>query len=192
MILESFKLKSSEYFVVSAHREENVDYSESLNSLIESIEFLAEKFNYPVYFSIHPRTKKRMESYIKRSIHPLIIFINPLGFFDYVKLQKNAFCVLSDSGTITEESSILNFPAITIRNVHERPEGMDVGTLIMSGIKKERVLDAVKIITAQHIQKEGRVVPIVGDYQSLSVSKQVLRIVVSYIDYINQTVWKVT
>ncbi|RUR12750.1 non-hydrolyzing UDP-N-acetylglucosamine 2-epimerase [Legionella sp. km772] len=189
-IVESLKLKNKEYFVVSAHREENVDNCENLNDLIESIELLADKYNYPVYFSTHPRTRKRIESYIQRPIHPLIHFINPLGFFDYVNLQKNAFCVLSDSGTITEEASILGFPAITIRNAHERPEGMDVGTLIMSGLKKERVLDAVHIVTSQHNNCEQRVVPPVDDYQSLSVSKQVLRIVVSYIDYINQNVWR--
>ncbi len=189
-ILDNLQLKKGKYFVVSAHREENVDCSKNLNELIESIEFLAVKYNYPVYFSTHPRTKKRIEHYIKRPIHSLIHFINPLGFFDYIKLQQNAFCVLSDSGTITEEASILNFPAITIRNAHERPEGMDVGTLIMSGLSKERILDAVEIITGQHNNSTDRVVSWVEDYQSLNVSKQIIRIVASYIDYINQNIWK--
>lgn len=187
-VRERLNLQKRKYFVVSAHREENVDSSENLSQLIASIEALAEEYNYPVYFSIHPRTRKCIESFIKQTVNPLVHFINPLGFFDYIKLQQDAFCVLSDSGTLTEEASILNLPAITIRNSHERPEGMDVGTLIMSGLGKERVLDAVKIIAAQY-NLEERVIPSVPDYQSLSVSKQVARIVVSYVDYVNRNVW---
>jgi UDP-N-acetylglucosamine 2-epimerase (non-hydrolysing) len=187
-VLERLNLQKRNYFVVSAHREENVDSPENLEQLIASIEALADEYNYPVYFSTHPRTRKRIESFIKKAINPLIHFINPLGFFDYVKLQQEAFCVLSDSGTLTEEASILNLPAITIRNSHERPEGMDAGTLIMSGLGKERILDAVKIIAEQYNAKERVILP-VSDYQSLSVSKQVARIVVSYVDYVNRTVW---
>ena len=190
-ILSQHNLEKGKYFVVSAHREENVDSPENLTQLIASIEALAEQYCYPVYFSTHPRSRKRIETYINREVNPLIHFVNPLGFFDYIKLQQEAFCVLSDSGTITEEASILNLPAITIRNSHERPEGMDVGTLIMSGLGKERILEAVKVVTSQH-NSEQRVIMPVEDYQLRCVSKQIVRIVISYIDYINQNIWKKT
>jgi len=188
-VLDQCELQKGKYFVVSAHREENVDSPENLRELIKSIEALATEYNYPVYFSTHPRTRKRIESFIQDAINPLIKFANPLGFFDYIKLQQAAFCVLSDSGTITEEASILNLPAVTIRNSHERPEGMDMGTVVMSGLGKERILDAVRVVTSQH-NIESRTIPPVEDYQSLSVSKQVVRVVVSYVDYINQNVWR--
>ncbi len=122
-------------------------------------------------------------------MNPLVQFLKPFGFCDYVKLQMEALCVVSDSGTITEEGSLLNLPAITVRNAHERPEGMDVGTLIMAGLKKHRVLDAVRVIVAQH-DRTKRVMAPVQDYESPSVSKQVLRVVLSYTDYINRTVWR--
>ncbi len=188
-VIQENQLQKGKYFVVSAHREENVDSPENLKELIASIEALAMEYNYPVYFSTHPRTRKRIESFIGRPINSLIHFANPLGFFDYVKLQQEAFCILSDSGTITEEASILNLPAVTIRNAHERPEGMDVGTLIMCGLTKERIMDAVKVVTSQH-NSDVRAIPPVEDYQSMTVSKQVLRVVISYVDYINQNVWR--
>lgn len=188
-VLEKFNLQSNKYFLVSAHREENVDSENNLKELLGSLEFLAEKYSYPIYFSTHPRTKKNIETFINHDINPLITFVKPLGFFDYIKLQQSAFCILSDSGTITEEASILNLPAVTIRNAHERPEGMDEGTLIMSGLSKERISDAVNIVTSQH-NGENRVFSQIKDYQSLCVSKQVLRIVTSYVDYVNQNVWK--
>jgi UDP-N-acetylglucosamine 2-epimerase (non-hydrolysing) len=122
------------------------------------------------------------------SLNPLIQFLKPFGFCDYIKLQMEALCVVSDSGTITEEASLLNLPAITIRNAHERPEGMDVGTLIMSGLKRVRVLDAVRIIITQHDKNKQTMKP-VQDYEAGAVSKQILRIVLSYVDYINRTVW---
>jgi UDP-N-acetylglucosamine 2-epimerase (non-hydrolysing) len=120
--------------------------------------------------------------------HPLIRFVKPFGLLDYIKLQMTSFCILSDSGTITEEASLLNLPAITIRNAHERPEGMDEGTLIMSGLRKERVLEAVRVVTNQHDSTE-RCFPVVKDYLGGPVSKQVVRVVLSYTDYINRTVW---
>jgi UDP-N-acetylglucosamine 2-epimerase (non-hydrolysing) len=122
------------------------------------------------------------------NLNPHIQFLKPFGFCDYIKLQMEALCVVSDSGTITEEGSLLNLPAITIRNAHERPEGMDVGTLIMSGLKKERVLDAVRVIIAQH-DKTQRVMRPVQDYEAGAVSKQLLRVVLGYVDYVNRTVW---
>lgn len=121
-------------------------------------------------------------------LHPLIHFLKPFGFCDYIQLQMQALCVVSDSGTIAEEGSLLNLPAITIRNAHERPEGMDEGTLIMSGLKMDRVLDAVRVVVAQH-DKNNRVIPPVIDYEGGPVSKQLVRIVMSYVDYVNRTVW---
>ena len=188
-VLEKNQLEEEKFFVVSAHREENVDSPENSRDLIESLEALVERYGYPIFFSTHPRTRKRIEAiFADKTINPLIKFENPVGIFDYIKLQLSAFCILSDSGTITEEASLLNLPAVTIRNAHERPEGMDVGTLIMSGLKKERIIDAVRIVTSQY-NRFNRVIPMIEDYQSISVSKQVVRIVASYVDYINHNVW---
>lgn len=143
----------------------------------------------PIIVSTHPRTRKRLEdSPGTVTIDPRIDFLRPLGLFDYVRLQMDAFCVLSDSGTITEESSILNFPAVTIRQAHERPEGMDEGTLIMCGLKKDRVMEAVKIVTDQFTANR-RLFRMVKDYKSKNVSEKVVRIIASYTDYVNRTVW---
>lgn len=181
-------LAAGEYFVVSAHREENVDTPDNLRDLLASLKALVDKYQYPVIVSTHPRTRKRLEALGESLDHPLIRFVKPFGLLDYIKLQMEAFCVLSDSGTITEEASLLNLPAVTIRNAHERPEGMDEGTLIMCGLKAERVLDAVRVVTTQHVRGE-RVMAVVGDYLGGAVSKKVVRIVHSYTDYINRTVW---
>lgn len=188
-VLQREALSSRQYFVVSAHREENVDSQDSLRDLLKSLTALADRYGYPVLVSTHPRTRKRLEALGENiEADSRIRFAKPFGFLDYVKLQKEAFCVLSDSGTITEESSLLGFPAVTLRNAHERPEGMDEGTLIMCGMNAERVLDAVEVVTAQ--QPDGqRVIPVVGDYLGGPVSKQIVRIVLSYTDYINRTVW---
>lgn len=149
---------------------------------------MAETYDLPVVVSTHPRTQKRLDALGKQNLHPHIQFMKPFGFCDYIKLQMEALCVISDSGTITEEASLLNLPAITIRNAHERPEGMDVGTLIMSGLKKERVLDAIKITISQH-HDGNRTVNAVADYENQFVSTQILKVVTSYVDYINRTVW---
>ncbi len=181
-------LKSGEFFVVSAHREENVDTPRNLLDMIETLNALAEAYGYPIIVSTHPRTRKRLDALELGALNPNIQFLKPFGFNDYIKLQMEAACVVSDSGTITEEASLLNLPAITIRNAHERPEGMDVGTLIMSGLKKDRVLDAVRVVIAQH-SRIRRVIRPVADYEAGAVSKQILRVVLSYVDYINRTVW---
>ncbi|KAF2406131.1 UDP-N-acetylglucosamine 2-epimerase (non-hydrolysing) [Pseudomonas antarctica] len=181
-------LAAGAYFVVSAHREENVDTPDNLRDLLGSLKALADKYQYPVIVSTHPRTRKRLEALGESLDHPLIRFVKPFGLLDYIKLQMEAFCVVSDSGTITEEASLLNLPAVTIRNAHERPEGMDEGTLIMCGLTAERVLDAVRVVTTQHVRGE-RVLAVVGDYLGGAVSKKVVRIVHSYTDYINRTVW---
>ena len=187
-ILKRLELESGRFFIVSAHREENVDTEENLRDLLDTLNALAEKYQIPVIVSTHPRTQKRMDSLEVKHLNPLIKFLKPFGFFDYIKLQMQALCVVSDSGTISEEGSLLNLPAITIRNAHERPEAMDAGTFIMSGLKKERVLDAVEVVISQR-KGDERVVDCIADYESRAVSKQLLRAVLSYTDYVNRTVW---
>ena len=186
-VLQRLKLKSAEYFVVSSHREENIDSDDNFRSLLALLLSLSERFVKEIIVSTHPRTRKRLEEEGVESLGRCR-FLKPLGFSDYVKLQKSAFCVISDSGTITEESSILDFPAVTIRQAHERPEGMDEGTLIMCGLEPERVLAAVNTVTTQYSHKR-RVFRIPLDYQADNVSKKVVRIIMSYTDYINRTVW---
>lgn len=187
-VLQRMGLKAGKFFIVSAHREENVDTPQNMLDLVETLNALAEQYDIPVIVSTHPRTKKKLDTMELGKLNPHVQFLKPFGFCDYIKLQMEAMCVVSDSGTITEESSLLNLPAITIRNAHERPEGMDVGTLIMSGLKKERVLDAVRVIIAQH-DRYQRVMRPVQDYEAGAVSKQLLRVVMSYVDYVNRTVW---
>lgn len=187
-VIQRMRLEPNKFFIVSAHREENIDSPANMENMLETLNALAETYNYPVIVSTHPRTKKRLDSMELGQLNPLIQFLKPFGFCDYIKLQLESLCVVSDSGTISEEGSLLNLPAITIRNAHERPEGMDVGTLIMSGLKKERVLDAVRVILAQH-DKTKRVMDRVEDYEGGLVSKQLLRVVMSYVDYVNRTIW---
>ena len=188
-VLEHMGLSAKKFFIVSVHREENIDNPENMENMVATLNALAETYDCPVIVSTHPRTKKRLDSMTLGELNPHIQFLKPFGFCDYIKLQLEALCVVSDSGTITEEGSLLNLPAITIRNAHERPEGMDVGTLIMSGLEKERVLDAVRVIVAQHNRLQRTVAP-VSDYETPFVSKQILRVVLSYTDYVNRTVWR--
>lgn len=189
-ILEKLQIEKGKYFIVSIHREENVDYPENLKKLVDSLNALAEKYNYPIIVSTHPRTQKRLND-IKSDIeiNPLVNYMKPIGFFDYISLQVNSSCVISDSGTITEESSILNFPAIMIRMAHERPEGMDEGVVIMSGIERERVLEGVNIVIEQ-FKANPNAIRIINDYNVDNVSIKVVRIILSYIDFVNRTVWK--
>ena len=176
---------------MSTHREENVDSEKNFSDLLASLDAIAKKYRKKVIVSTHPRTRKKLETIGFANSNPMIEFMNPFGFMEYVKLQQTAFCVISDSGTITEESSILRFPAITIRQAHERPEGMDEGTLIMSGLNAERVLDAIDLVTSQY--KENReVIRPIPDYAADNVSKKVVRIILSYTDYVNRTVWHKT
>ncbi|ABJ75775.1 non-hydrolyzing UDP-N-acetylglucosamine 2-epimerase [Leptospira borgpetersenii] len=187
-ILEKLKLEKNKFFIVSFHREENVDTIENLKKLLESLNAICEEYGLPVIVSTHPRTRKRLEDFKEVEMNPLITFLKPFGFFDYVQLQMSAFCILSDSGTITEEASLLDLPAVTIRNTHERPEGMDFGTLIMSGFSKERILESVRIVVDQY--RDGiRHYRVVDDYSAGQVSKKIVFIVQSYTDYINRTVW---
>jgi UDP-N-acetylglucosamine 2-epimerase (non-hydrolysing) len=188
-IKKELGLKEKSYFLVSAHREENVDYEKNLKSLLISLNSIAEKYKLPVVVSTHPRTKNRIEKMEEKvKSNKLIKFLKPQGFFDYINLQQFSKCVISDSGTITEESSILKFPAIMIRQAHERPEGMDKGTLIMSGLEKERILESLEVVIKQY---EDEIVPqIVDDYNVDNVSSKVVKIILSYIEYVNRTVWK--
>lgn len=189
-VIQRLNLEKDNYFIVSIHREENVDYPENLKKLVDSLNALAETYKCPVIVSTHPRTQKRLND-IKNDIdlNPLVNYMKPVGFFDYISLQKNACCVISDSGTLTEESSILNFPAVMIRMAHERPEGMDEGRVIMSGIERERVMEAINIVVNQH-KRNPNYIKIINDYNVENVSIKVVRIILSYIDYINRTVWK--
>ena len=189
VVLESLQLTAGEYFVVSAHREENVDSAENFSNLLDSLNAIASRYDRPIIFSTHPRTRKRLEDRGRDGLDSRISFLKPLGFFEYVKLQMHAKCVISDSGTITEESSILNFPAVTIRQAHERPEGMDEGTLIMCGLQAEMVMESIEIVISQFLQEQRRF-RLVQDYDADNVSQKVLRIILSYTDYVNRTVWK--
>jgi len=190
-ILERLNLKPHEYFIVSIHREENIDSDENFYNLMDSLNAIAEKWHFPVIVSTHPRTQKRInDGHVDSgSVNGLTKFMKPMGFFDYVQLQEKSFCVVSDSGTITEESSLLNFPAITVRQAHERPEGMDEGALIMSGLNRDDVVKSIEIVTDQH-DYENRVFRKVADYDVDNVSKKVVRVLMSYTGYVNRTVWK--
>ncbi len=185
-VLERLDLRRDEYFVVSAHREENIDSEENFADLLATLDTLATRYRLPIIFSAHPRTRKRLES-AGVVLDERIQCLKPLGFFDYIKLQSAARCVISDSGTITEEASLLGFPAITIRQAHERPEGMDEGTLIMCGLKAATVVAAIDVVCAQHSQAPPRPV---ADYQVPDVARKVVRIIMSYTDYVNRSVWK--
>lgn len=187
-VLKQLKLKEGDYFVLSAHREENIDCEQNFKDLLDALNKVARKFKKKIIVSTHPRTRKKLESLNRRHFDLRISFLKPLSFFDYVKLQMNAACVISDSGTITEESSILNFPAVTIRQAHERPEGMDEGTLIMCGLEASGIINAIKTVSAQH-SKVNRQFKIIPDYDVANVSKKVVRIIMSYTDYVNRTVW---
>ena len=188
-IVSRLGLKPREYFIISAHREENVDFPENLQELVATLNGLAETFGFPVIVSTHPRTRMRLDALGAGPIHSLVQFAKPFGFFDYNKLQLDAYCVVSDSGTITEEASLLNLPAITIRNAHERPEGMDEAIVVMSGLRRDRVIDAVKLVV-QHHSESDRVIGPIEDYEEKFVSKKIMRIVLSYVDYVNRFVWR--
>ena len=187
-ILTTLGLISGEYFVVSVHREENVDSEINIHSYVKALNAIAEKYQHPIIVSTHPRTRKKIDL-LNLEFHPLVKLLKPLGFSDYVKLQMEAKVVLSDSGTITEESSILNFPAINIRDAQERPEGFEEGAVMFTGMNVERILQVLEILDKQP-RGEHRLINKVQNYNAPNVSDKVLRTIISYTDYVNRVIWK--
>ena len=187
-ILEKLSLKKQKYFLISTHREENVSNEMNFESLLESLNHLAVNFNYPIIVSTHPRTKKKL-SELKLNTNPLIQFLDPMGFIDYNALQSNAYVVLSDSGTISEESSILNFRALNIREAHERPEAMEETSVMMVGVNSDNIVRGVQEVISQKTGSQ-RNFNLVSDYSSPNVSSKIVRIILSYTSYVNRVVWQ--
>lgn len=187
-VLSKLGLRKGEFFVVSSHREENINNEKNFSALIDGLNTLAEKYGYPVIVSTHPRTRKMIESKQIKT-HDLIIFMKPLGFIDYNALQKNAFAVLSDSGTISEESSILNFRALNLREAHERPEAMEEASVMMVGLNTERIMQGLAQLITQQVDSD-RNFRLVTDYSMPNVSEKVVRVIISYVDYINKVTWR--
>jgi UDP-N-acetylglucosamine 2-epimerase (non-hydrolysing) len=185
-VLSRFKLEQKKYFTVSIHREENVDNPAHLKKLVEALNGVAEQYDMPLIFSCHPRTRKKLEA-AGYKLDERVRQMPPLGFFDYNHLQMHSFCTISDSGTITEESSIMGFPAITVRQAHERPEGMDEGVIIMSGLDLQRILDSIEVVVKQIATVGPARIP--QDYDVDQLSWKIAKIIFSYVDFVNRKVW---
>ena len=186
-ILIDLKIKKNDYFVLSAHREENIEPDDSFRKLINAVNRISEVYGKRIIVSTHPRTRNRINT-SNTKLNACVELMKPMGFCDYVKLQENAMVVLSDSGTINEESSILNFPALNLRDAHERPEGMEEATVIMTGLKKERIIQGIELVKNQPREK-NRYFRQVSDYTMPNVSEKIVRIILSYTDYVNRVVW---
>jgi UDP-N-acetylglucosamine 2-epimerase (non-hydrolysing) len=187
-ILAQLDLKAGRYFVVSAHREENVDVADRLQRLVAGVNALVEEHDMPAVFSVHPRTRQRLAAAQDLQLDSRVRALKPLGFLDYVQLQRESFCTVSDSGTLTEEAALLGFAAVTIRQTHERPEGMDEGTLVMSDLDEASIRNAVRIAT-RHKWSDHAEFRVPADYAAADVSRKVLRIIVSHVEYVRRTVW---
>ncbi|MBB4611407.1 non-hydrolyzing UDP-N-acetylglucosamine 2-epimerase [Sphingomonas yabuuchiae] len=187
-ILDTLELTRNQYFVVSTHREENVDSRNNLFKIVAILNDLAENYGFPIILSTHPRTQKRIDEWEVR-FHPLVRVAKPFGFTDYIALQRSAFAVLSDSGTITEEASILNFPALNLRETHERHEGMEEASVMMVGLNAARVRQALGVLATQ-ARDENRTLRLPADYDAPNVSQKVLRIILSYVDYVKSVTWR--
>lgn len=179
-------VESGKYFVVSFHREENVDRQAHLEEFVKTLNLVVKKYQMPVLFSVHPRTRLRLEK-VTEQLDEKVVLLDPLGLFDYVKLQCDAFCVLSDSGTITEEASLLGFPAVNLREAHERPEGVDEGVLVMTGINHDKIISAIDLSRIQLTENSRASTPV--DYLVENCSWKVIKIILSYTDYVNRVVW---
>jgi UDP-N-acetylglucosamine 2-epimerase len=186
-VLEKLNLKKGEFFVVSSHREENINSEKNFNGLIDSMNLIAEKYGFPIIVSTHPRTRNMIEK-LKVKVRPEVQFLKPLGFHDYNALQMQSYAVLSDSGTISEESSILNFRALNIRDAHERPEAMEQASVMMVGLNSERIIQGLVQVLNQNLGEKRNLFP-VSDYSMPNVSEKVVRIIISYTDYIKRVVW---
>lgn len=187
-ILEKLNIKKGQYFVASLHREENVDQKENLHKLLSSLESVASYFSMPVYLSTHPRTKDRIDRFQITVDASKVKFIKPVGFHDYNKLQLNSYCVLSDSGTLTEESSILSFPGVMLRTAHERPEAFDSGTVLMANLESESIIDCIKIAVNFSHKNQDCTNPI-SDFRELNVAQKIIKLIYSYTDYVNRYIW---
>ncbi|MBL0325191.1 MAG: UDP-N-acetylglucosamine 2-epimerase (non-hydrolyzing) [Cytophagaceae bacterium] len=187
-VLEKLNLKKGEFFVVSSHREENINSEKNFMGLIDSMNLIAEKYGYPIIVSTHPRTRNMIEK-LKVKVRPEVQFLKPLGFHDYNALQMQSYAVLSDSGTISEESSILNFRALNIRDAHERPEAMEQASVMMVGLNTDRIMQGLIQVLNQNLKEKRNLLP-VSDYSMPNVSEKVVRIIISYVDYIKRTVWQ--
>lgn len=185
-VVQRLGLEKDKFFVVSAHREENINHAKKFAEFMSSLNKIADEYDFPIIVSTHPRTRNRLDSQ-QMTMHSNIRFLKPLGFSDYNALQMNAFAVLSDSGTISEESSILNFPALNIREAHERPEAMEEASVMMVGLKEERILQGIITLKTQGAERSLR---LVHDYAMPNVSEKVVRIILSYTDYVNRVVWE--
>jgi len=188
-ILQTLGLTEDRYFIVSLHREENVDAPAKLARLVQALDALAQRHGFPVVVSTHPRTRALLDAADLGAASSLVQFMPPFAYTDYVRLQQGAYCVVSDSGTITEEAALLGLPAVTVRDAHERPEGVDAGTLVVSSVDADRLLDAIDIVR-QGFRRGGAARYRVPDYEAPQVSDKVVRIVAGYIDIVNATVWR--